>query len=359
MKIDWVKIKGYKSIKDIKVDLNQINVLIGGNGFGKTNFISAFELLRNIYCQQLQNYVVSHGGANALLYLGKKVTDSIILDVCFNNDGNKNRYVIELKESQDNLIIQNSYTSFFSNSWHDQICDKNVLEASICNDRSGQAWYVGPLLDNFDVYHFHDTGMKSPIKGLKRIDENRKLYSDGSNLASFLYYLKQKHLNSYLLIEKMVASIAPSFRCFYLEPNMLNPEMIRLEWKHTIGGDSIFSDWQLSDGTLRFICLATLLLQPNLPSIIIIDEPELGLHPQAINMLSSLIKKASSKSQIIISTQSVGLVDNFELDDILVVNSSNGDSDYVRLDGATYANWLNDYSVGEMWEMNLVGGQPF
>lgn len=357
--IKAISIKGFKSIKELSLPLKKVNILIGENGIGKTNFISAFELLRAIYDKDLQTYVLLKGGANSLLYMGRKQTPDISLELEIEHDSKLNRFGVLLRESQDRLIIDRTYTSYyFAPTWHQQICDKDVLEASIKDDRSGQAYYVSPLLNRFEVYHFHDTGDHSPIKGVKNLDDNIKLHRDGSNLAPFLYFLKERAPKNFSLIEHAVASIAPFFKSFLLTPDRLAQNKIRLEWLHTFMGDTPMNEWQLSDGTLRFICLATLLLQPNPPQTIIIDEPELGLHPQAINVLSSLIKKASDKSQIIVTTQSVGLIDNFSPEDIIVLNRDGANTSFKRLQADELDAWADEYSIGEMWEMNIFGGQP-
>ena len=261
--IDAITIEGYKSIKAQEVKLSPINILIGGNGIGKTNFISAFELIRDIYEQQLQNHVLRKGGANCLLYNGKKYTDRITVDLLFTHDHSKNRYIVVLEESQDRLFVKEAKTAFLSGAvWHIQTCDTNKEEASIKQDRCGQAWYVGPLLEQFEIYHFHDTGDKSPMKDFAPLHDNVRLKRDGSNIAPYLYLLKQKYLKHYLRIEKMVASVSPFFDSFVLEPNRLNPNTIRLEWKQKDVPDMTFNAYQLSDGSLRFICLAALLMQP-------------------------------------------------------------------------------------------------
>ena len=359
MRIKSITIKGFKSIKDQTVPLDQINILIGGNGIGKTNFISAFELLRDIYDRNLQRHVLDRGGAEAFLHLGKKTTGRNLLEIEIENKGEQNRYGVELRESQDRLLIDQAYTAYWSRGkWHTQNCDKNVEEATIQQDRDSQAWYVGPLLNQFEVYHFHDTGPRSPIIGYKPVDDNRKLKRDGSNIAPFLYYLQERHPSHFQRIERTVASIVPFFKSFNLGPSKLNPEQIRLEWRHTDNRDLYFNETQLSDGTLRFICLTTLLLQPELPHTILIDEPELGLHPQAINVLAALVQKASVHSQIIISTQSVTLVDNFTPEQTIVVDRQGTTSQYRRLNSEDLQAWLDDYSLGEIWEMNIIGGQP-
>lgn len=210
----------------------------------------------------------------------------------------------------------------------------------------------------FEVYHFHDTGDRSPMKGKCNIDDNVSLKNNGSNIAAFLYYLQEKHPKHFMRIEKTVASVSPFFKGFNLMPNRLNERLIQLEWKQKGAADTYFNAYQLSDGTLRFICLATLLLQPNPPKTIIIDEPELGLHPVAVRKLASLIKKVSAETQVIISTQAVNLVDNFAPEDIIVVDRQDDATVFTRLDSEALAGWLEDYSLGEIWEKNVIGGQP-
>ena len=356
-----IAISGYKSIKDQTVELLPINILIGGNGIGKSNFISIFTLIRKLYDRQLQQYVVTKGGADSLLYMGKKVTNQITFDLFFARPGEEahNRFILMLKEAQDSLFIERIATALKNNSnWSTQLHETNKTESTFKNDHTGQAFYVNSLLREFEVFHFHDTSDSSKMKGKCNIDDNLSLRNDGSNIAAFLYYLKEKFPKHYRRIEKTVASVSPFFEEFNLFPNRLNENLIQLEWKQKGAADTYFNAYQLSDGSLRFICLATLLLQPNLPKTIIIDEPELGLHPVAINKLSALIKKASMTSQIIISTQSVNVVDNFEPQDILVVDREDNASVFRRLNEAELSDWLEDYSLGEIWEKNIIGGQP-
>lgn len=330
--ITKLHIEGYKSIKNQDIELRPINVLIGGNGIGKTNFISTFNLLRSIFENELQMYCDKKGGANTLLYMGKKQTNEIQIDMLFEKDGYQNEFRVSMEEAQDNLIVKDGNASLNESQWK-------------------------ILLSQFKVYHFHDAGDKSPMKGLSKLHDNAFLRYDGENIAAFLYYLQEKHPKHFKRIEMNVKAVSPFFDSFNLKPNRLNEETIRLEWKQKGAEDTYFNAYQLSDGTLRFICLATLLLQPEPPQTIIIDEPELGLHPQAINRLATLIKKVSAKSQVIISTQSVNLVDNFDADDIIAVDMKDHASCFRRLNKANLSAWLDEYSTGELWEKNLIGGQ--
>lgn len=350
-------IKGYKSIKDQKVQLTPINLLIGANGAGKTNFISIFSLIRNLYEKNLQEYIAVKGGSDSFFYMGKKVTERIEIDMYFAENGNPphNRFDFRLIEAQDTLLIQSLGTAFFNNVWHLNTYEKNVKESNFKNLKHSQAYWVNQLLKDFEVYHFHDTSERASIKGKNRIDDNHVLRRDGGNIAAFLYMLKETENKSFLKIEKIVSSISPFFQGFYLEPDRLNCNLIQLQWKQAGMYDTYFNTYQLSDGTLRFICLATLLLQPNPPGTIIIDEPELGLHPMAINKLAELIKIASHKSQIIVSTQSTTLLDQFDANDIICINHYNNSTIFNRLKKEELSSWLEDYSLGEIWEKNVFG----
>ena len=197
------------------------------------------------------------------------------------------------------------------------------------------------------------------MRKTSKVDDNRFLRGDGSNLAAFLYFLKQKHEAAYSLIRRTVQRVAPFFDDFVLEPSNLRPDDIKLEWRHRIS-DQYFDAAALSDGTLRFIALATLFLQPLQlrPSIILADEPELGLHPGAIEILAALMQQSSVNTQVIVSTQSSRLLDRFEPADVLVADRVDGGTTFTRLEAPRLEKWLEDYSLGELWEKNEFGGRP-
>jgi predicted ATPase len=219
--------------------------------------------------------------------------------------------------------------------------------------------YVKQHLSSWRLYHFHDTSVLSPIKKTSDVNDNRFLRSDASNLAAFLYFLKTQHHSNYQLIRMTVQRVAPFFEDFVLEPSSLNTDKIRLEWKNK-SSDAYFDAASLSDGTLRFIALSTLFLQPAkyMPSVVLVDEPELGLHPYAITMLASLIKQASTQTQVILSTQSPMLLDHFEPEDVLVADLVDGGTQLRRLSSSLLEAWMQEYSLGQLWEKNELGGRP-
>ena len=233
-------------------------------------------------------------------------------------------------------------------------------EAGISRTQAaGIAGYVRNHLDRWRLYQFHDTSSSSPIKKTVDVDDNRYLRPNGSNLAAFLYLLRKMHKSSYDLIRRTVGLVAPFFDRFQLKPLALDETKIRLEWRHK-GTDAYFDASSLSDGSLRFIALTTLLLQPEefQPSVIIMDEPELGLHPYAIGVLASLIEQASKKVQIVLATQSSLLLDHFSPEEVLVADRVEGATEFTRLDGEKLKEWLEDYSLGQLWEKNEIGGRP-
>ncbi|MCB1189260.1 MAG: AAA family ATPase [Leptospiraceae bacterium] len=363
LELDTITIRGFKSISSVeKLKLGTINIVIGPNGSGKSNFVSVFSFLHAIREGHLQEYVLKNGGADKILHFGSKITENIYIHISFQNG--KNEYEITLQPSVSDEMIPHWEAVRYWNKSHPKPYEENIhsfgKEAGISKVNTSKiANYVKDRLSRWKLYHFHDTSPNSPIKKIADVNDNRYLRPDASNLASYLYFLSQEELDSYELISKTVQRVAPFFDYFILEPLKLNPKKIQMEWRHK-GSDAYFDVSSLSDGTLRFIALATLFLQPEeyRPSVILIDEPELGLHPFAIAMLASLIKQASKKTQVIVSTQSSLLLDHFELEDVLITNRANGSTQFSRLDPKNYEEWLKDYSLGQLWEKNEIGGRP-
>jgi len=362
--LDHITVKGFKSIASVeKLALGSINVVIGPNGSGKSNFIGVFAFLNAIREGRLQDYVTKAGGADKVLHFGAKTTPKMLIAISFQEGVNQYQVTLEPTEN-DQLHPTNEWVSFWDRAnypmpYTDGLAVRG-LEAGISDPNSKRiAGYVRGHLAQWRLYHVHDTSSSSPMKKTADVNDNRFLRPDGSNLAAFLYYLRLKHEESYSLIQRTVQRVAPFFDDFSLEPQKLNPDKILMEWRHK-GSDQYFSAASLSDGTLRFIALATLFLQPEQyrPSVILVDEPELGLHPMAITLLASLVRAASEKTQVIISTQSPLLLDHFEPDEVLVANRIEGSTEFTRLEKSKLDGWLEDYSLGQLWEKNELGGRP-
>lgn len=358
-------IAGFKSIRKQTLEFGPLNVLIGGNGAGKSNLIGVFQLLNRIARGELRTYTGESGGANALLHFGRKRTASLALRAEFREDHHANIYELVLDPTDDDRFIFESESTYYrdtakyqapylDHSWSGH-AEAHIADPSA--SISYISWHIRMHLDSYRIYHFHDTSRNAPPKQTSDVSDNRFLRHDAGNIAAFLYYLHEKQPEHFRNIEDTVRQVAPFFNRFNLAPSALNPEKIQLEWEEK-GNDAYFNASALSDGTLRFICLATLLLQPQLPSVVLIDEPELGLHPAAIHVLSGLLQSAATRTQLIVATQSVTLVNQLEPEQVWVVDREDGQSIFRHLKEADMSSWLEDYSLGELWEKNILGGRP-
>ncbi len=356
--MDSIEIKGYKSFKHLTISLRKINILIGSNGSGKSNFLSFFEFLNALYETKLGQYVALRGGTEKFLFEGSKNTQTISARV---NLG-RNRYSFNIQEGDGNFIFLKESLGYCSPKGYinnDYDISDNGKEANIASyDGLQRGAYIRKYLASIKKYHFHDTGLTSPFTKTCNIHNDRYfLYRNGENLAAFLYYIREDNPISYKKIRKVIQSVAPYFHDFYFQPDQNGN--IRLQWNDRYS-ENVYGPNDLSDGTVRFIALATLFLQPHLPSVIIIDEPELGLHPFAIQKLSGLIHSTASKgTQVIVATQSAQLISHFMPEDIITVNQIDGASIMNRLNSKELHIWLDDYSLGELWKQNILkGGQP-
>lgn len=357
--LEKLTVRGFKSIRELEnLKLTNLNVLIGANGAGKSNFISLFRMLAEMLDQRLQFYVKSEDGPDAILHGGRKRTPQMEVRLYFGRNG----YHFALAAAGSQLIFASEHTYFSGdNANRRPSLGSGHAEAKLPsiedpNDRI--AWHTLEGLRDWRVYHFHDTSALAPVRNAQPLRDNLRLKPDASNLAPFLRMLKEKSPENYTTIIETIRMVAPFFGDFIHREDP--GERIELEWREVDDPDTPRGPRQLSDGTLRFICLATLLLQPRRlqAETILIDEPELGLHPYALVVLGSLLQQASEKKQLIVSTQSVELVNQLAPGDVIVTERQEGASVFHRLDAEHLSEWLEEYSLGELWKMNVVGGRP-
>ena len=360
--VENLELAGFKSIRQAHIDFKKLNVLIGSNGAGKSNLVSFFALLRASLDSQLNGYVGRNGGPNALLHLGARHTGEISAALTVQTAAGRGVLHQRLGfRAPDSLFYDTNHASSpegvdrSGEMVFDGLC--SVIKLSGAGHPGALIYYS--LKDRLATYHLVDTSLTSAIRTEGYIQDNQRLNSDGGNLAAILYLYKSKLPMVYNRIRSTVRKIAPSFDDFVLEPQRFNPINILLNWRQA-GSDYLLGPHQISDGTLRAMALTTLLLQPtaDLPDLLILDEPELGLHPLAITIISGLIRAASVNVQVVVTTQSTAFLDQFGVDEIVVVDSAEGASQFRRLDASSLKDWLEEYSVGELWQKNVIGGGP-
>ena len=356
-----VGVGGFKSIKDLQpLPLRPRNVLVGANGAGKSNLISFFRFLRALSTGKLQEFVGRAGGADALLYYGAKETPQLWGSLEFEDKtGTRIFYFSLVSTETDSLIFsdeQLDYRSTVHSAPRRQSLGSGHRESLLI---SALAAEFLDLLEGIRVFHFEDTSESAGIRRRGYVEDNRQLQGDAGNLAAFLLALRQTQPEYYRRIVRIIQTIAPFFEDFDLTPLRTDPRHVLLNWRDR-ESTRLFGPHQLSDGTLRSMALVTLLAQPEneLPPVIVLDEPEIGLHPFAIEVIASLIKSAALHSTVIVATQSAGLVSQFAAEDVITVIREKAESRFERQRSEALATWLEDYSLGEIWEQNLIGGTP-
>jgi predicted ATPase len=364
MKLKSFSIKGYKTIKEIlNFHPGPVNILIGPNGAGKSNFISFFKFLSWMLNSdgKLQEYVAYLGGANDILHDGADVTKVIDSHIQIETIQGMSEYKFSLMFAKPDKLVFKEEKYRFSNKsiggearWSS--CGVGHDEAKLPEQDNKTAKTILNLLRKLSVYQFHNTSDTAPMRLKWAVADGRSLKQNAENLGSFLFKLQREQRAYYTRIVKYIRLVLPFFDDFefYEEFNQ-----ILLRWKEK-GTTKIFNSGQASDGMLRTIALISLLAQPpkDLPAVLFLDEPELGLHPSAIDALAGLIKTASSHCQVFVATQSISLVNNFGLEDIVVIDRKDRFSQYHRPDKEKLEVYIDEYSTGQIWDKNIIGGRP-
>jgi predicted ATPase len=359
--IERLTIKGFKSIKSLeRFPLRDLNVLIGPNGSGKSNFISYFRMMGELLNRRLRYWTKIQGTADRIVSFGVKETNIIESEVEFLFGSYKFR--LEATNASD-FSFAEERVSVGKSVLEEKVLfgpgqPESMLKENLKKKKDKRI--VQPVYDaisGWRVYHFHDTSDMALVKRIGALQDNEYLHPDASNLAAFLYRLSRVNPDIYRHICDVIRLAIPFFDDFVLKPDELGNGdcQIRLFWRQR-DNDYVLSPNQFSDGAISFICLVTALLQPDPPSTVIIDEPELGLHPYAITLLASLLQSAATRMQVIVSTQSVDLVNEFSIDDLVIVEREDNATVFRREEERNFEKWLEEYSVGELWGKNILGG---
>ena len=369
-----IRIRGFRSLADVEFsDLGPASVLIGANGSGKSNFVRFFEMLSwMLRSRRLGEFVERYGGADDQLFAGSRETPAMQAEISLETAHGRNDYRFTLARAHPDRLIFTEEAFRFSRKdlpteapWthlgEDGHREAQIVEAALSPQppevNQTTARTIVHLLRNCAAYQFHDTSDTSSLKSSWETEDNNTLRSDGANLAAVLYRLEHEDHQRFELICRHIGRVLPVFDRFDIESSY---GKVQLRWKAK-GSDKTFGAHLTSDGSLRFFALVTLLNLPRemLPDIVLLDEPELGLHPAAIALIGDMIKALSLDVQVIAATQSPLLVDVFGLEEIVVLEAKDGRTNFRRLAANDYLHWLDeDFSPGELWQKNLIGGRP-
>ncbi len=372
LQLKSIDLHGFTSVdsQGQTIELSPVTVLLGANGAGKSNLVSFLQLLNYMMSGGLQTFVAEHGFANSLLHYGAKRTPEICARLRFEDDRARDEYGFCLRpDARDQLYFHDESVTYHSAGHRNpkEIQLGGGAKESQLRDRADEGdrtcQVVLALLSRCCVFQFHDTSRNAKIRTPGYIDDAKYLRSDAGNLAAFLRAMKNRKGGKryYERIVRHIRMMVPQFNDFDLEASPDNENCVRLNWRGQ-GSDYLFGPHQLSDGSLRFMALTTLFLQPpeQRPQVIVVDEPELGLHPAAVSTLAGMVKAAPPDTQVLLATQSPRLVDEFEADQVMVVerDEERSTSVFNRLNEEKLREWLEQYCLSELWEKNVLGGRP-
>lgn len=358
-----ISVEGFKSLKNVNLPLKSVNILIGANGVGKSNTLGFFEMISYMMSGDLQEYVRRKGGGDALLFNGAKQTRSMRASLAFASNTGKNEYEFRLSHTEDNALAFSEEQYRFTPKGEQKSTWNNMgighVEAKIIDPALHKSAHITKrMMQNCDVYQFHDTSPTSPIKVGWDVGDVRYVKGHGGNLASVLLDMRENWGAHYNELVRIIRQAVPIFKDFDLHTLY---GKVALRWTPQNDSDKSFGAHLTSDGTLRLMALVTLLCMPDerMSDVILLDEPELGLHPEAIALVAALIKRVSRKKQVIVATQSPLLLNEFSVDDIAVAEmNEKGETEFRRLMSKDFLQWLDEFKAGDLWQKNLLGGNP-
>jgi predicted ATPase len=360
-----VTVRGLTSLAATELELSSpVTLLVGPNGAGKSNVVDSFELLGRIVDQQLNDFLLRKGGFSAIVHRPTDPTSTpraIELEFWGEwQDDKSNGYRVLIEPGPDDGGLVQETTLFHDRArYPDRPYNQSLGRARESRLRTAASEgrtpkYVFEMVSGCRVFHFDDTSADAPPKLRADPADNLTLAPDAHNIAPILKRLQSEDGGRYQRILRSIRTVAPYFDDFVLETE---GSSLRLRWRER-GLDSVFSAENLSDGTLRYVCLSVLLLQDSAPGTIVLDEPELGLHPFAIHQLASLLRSVGSGRRVVAATQSVTLLEQFTVEEVAIVERTPSGTQIQKPNPIELEKWLEDYSLGELWEKNLLGGRP-
>jgi predicted ATPase len=380
-KLHRMKVGGFRRLRDVDINFtgHPLMVLIGPNGVGKTSFLDAVSLMTASARGKLNEYLSDFGGVARLLTRGQCETLSFHVDMEI-SESLQMAYTLELAVeghgygiTRETLLQRESGcaesvplidSAFNDIRYYESESRKLVqpnwkytpLESSLCQvpkmfSRSEEARQT---LDDTSRVSILDTGPRSPVKLPQELRPASSPGLNGESLVSFLYNLREREPDHFEKVTDALRAVFPNFK--ELAFPSVAAGMLALTWR-----DSNFSmpfyAHELSAGTLRFLWIISLLCMPILPTVTMIDEPDVSLHPDMLNILANCMREASRRTQLIIATHSDRLVHFLRPEEIAVVDmDETGCASVTWADTMDLQKWLEDYSLDDVWHMGELRG---
>ena len=365
-RIESLHVKGFRSLADMQLDdIPNPMVLLGANGAGKSNTLRVFQMLSSVFAMELHRFVALRGGAGDQLFGGDTTTPRLDAAVSFRNGEGNNTYAVALERTDgDEMTVANEEFHYsrgdgkgrLSYGPHPGGRESDFVRMACSKEGDWREKAAVSLMRDCMVYQFHDTSSASPIKRKWDAEDSHRLLEHGGNLAPILIHLRQNDLRRYELICRHIRRVLPEFDGFELG---VDYGKTLLRWRAKSTGQTIGAHLT-SDGSLRAFCLITLLNLPSelLPNVVLLDEPELGLHPFAVSLVSHMVEVMARERQVIVATQSPYFVDAFGVEKIIALTMREGKTEAKRFVEADFSHWLEEHTTGQLWWMNLLGGYP-
>ncbi len=390
---DFVRIQGFRSLREVDLALSPLSVLIGPNGSGKSNFMDLLSLMGEASYGHLADGIASRGGFDNVSFKGDP--GDIYVEFRFPPEG-----VFQEERAPVKFRIHLRRVGSLPKVWFEQVekapdehhrnplqlmrrdkdgCEFRSIKTRMTEELEEKALeseselaifqvkdqdkYPAPykllrMLQEWTFYRDIEVGPAAPIRQPSILRPTVRLASDGSNLASVLYSIQQQHPATWKEIEEILETVYPDFHSITFPPEGGDGKVVLRWWERPYERKTGFSANLLSDGTLKLLCLIAILKSPDPPPLICMDEPEVGLHPDWVKLVAELLQSASSRTQVIVASHSPQLVSKLDPNEIVVVEKEQGETCVQRLSEEELEKWMQQYQIGDLWLAGHFGGRP-
>ncbi len=379
-KINRIKISGFRRLYDVDLQIKPLMVLIGANGVGKTSLLDVLSLLSASAEGRLNSELSELGGVVSVLT--RTSADAVSLLVDMEVPGYEPlKYDLSLSPRGSGYAITHEVLSqrqpvFAEPFKHVDSRDGDIKYFQIEEQRLVRPdWEHDPretslsqvpkmfrqpedlrrILGSASQYHVLDVGPRAPVKLPQQMKPATLPGADGEDLVSYLYYLREGDPDRFESIQDSLAAAFPDFEGLSFPP--VAAGMLAMTWKDKNFAKPLYMN-ELSEGTLRFLWLVSLLQSPSLSTITMIDEPEVSLHPELLSLLADLMREASQRTQLIVATHSDRLIRFLRSEEVVVMDiGEDGLATATWADKMDLEEWLAEYSLDEVWRMGRMGGR--